>query len=153
MKKQKKQPQPSDIVDVALSMPITYAEQCQFNAIKQMVFADTFLREGYRTPKQVRKSRYLEPLKSVTAMIEKARSAVAAKRENKPKRMARKVWTPALIAEFVALYPQTPNLEICKILDLTLHQVHDKAHVLGLRKDSAYLAALARQRLFNSRYK
>ena len=135
--------------DKAFHMLITEEQEKEYNAIRRLVLADEYLPKAYRTPKQERKSRYLEPLKSVTAMIEKARIAAIEKREreSKPKRKARLLWTPELTNEFVALYPQTPNLEICQRLHLTLHQVNDKAHFLGLRKDAAYLAALAREKL------
>ena len=48
MTKKKQKPNPTDIVEHAFHMPITYAEQREFQAIAQRVLADTYLPVGYR---------------------------------------------------------------------------------------------------------
>lgn len=43
---------PDDVVDFAFHMPITHSEQREFNAIRNLVFSDSYLSQGYRNSKQ-----------------------------------------------------------------------------------------------------
>lgn len=58
----------------------------------------------------------------------------------------RKVWTESELQLLRELYPRTLSAEIAARLGLAVHQVHRKAHRLGLKKDRDVIVEWARDR-------
>lgn len=61
------------------------------------------------------------------------------------KKSKRKIWTPKEIAYLREHYPCTLTSELAKRFDCKNHQVYNKAHLLGLKKDKAFLSEVTYQ--------
>lgn len=53
-------------------------------------------------------------------------------------------WTPEQMAELSRVYPDLDNLEVARLLGKSVLAVANKAHQLGLRKNSAVLGSIGR---------
>lgn len=83
----------------------------------------------------------IEDMASVLCLAKDKRSGtrVSGARRRMPR------WTPQQMAELSRIYPDLDNLEVARRLGKTVLSVANKAHQLGLRKNSAVLGSIGRR--------
>jgi hypothetical protein len=62
-------------------------------------------------------------------------------------RAGKRIWTAAEDARLRKLYPDTPTVELAKVMGRSKESLYGRADILGLKKSAAYLASPAASRL------